>query len=74
MSLSQTHAWMLIINQKIEEIATAMDSKLDIEHADVAIEKFMAVCKPLRKDQVDRKDYQALKIIIDKQYRYWCAA
>lgn len=74
MSLSQNHAWMKIINQKIEEIATAMDSKLDIEEADIVIEKFMAICKPLRKDQVERRDYRILKTIVDKHHRIWCAA
>lgn len=72
MSISQTHAWMRIINQKIEEIATAMDSRLDEEQADISIERFMSLCKPLRKDRVCRKKYLTLRTIVDKHHQIWC--
>lgn len=74
MSLSQTHAWMRILNQKIEEIATAMDSRLDTEQADVAIERFMHTCKPLRKDKISRSTYRVMKTIVDEHHRLWCEA
>lgn len=72
MSLKQSHAWIVLINQRIEQIAKAMNTKLEDIDADIQIERMMEMTRPLRQEEVDRSAYWRLKPQVDILYKEWC--
>jgi hypothetical protein len=65
--LKQSHAYIRILNEKIEYLCKAWSEQYPQEIADRKIEDLMTLAKPIRQTLVHRDHYNRIKTIVDKE-------
>lgn len=67
-TLTKNHAWLQLLNHRIESLCQWWQETLPEEVADEKIDDFMALCRCVRQEYVHRSNCQRIDHYIDAQF------